>query len=174
MGKEVEIWKYIYGYENIYEVSNLGNIKSLSRIILLKGKYPFLSKEKILKNHLTENGYLSVSLSINGKNYTYLVHQLVAINFLGHSLSDIKIVVNHINFIKTDNNVKNLEITTQRRNASRNHIKSTSKYVGVHLDKKSNVWHSKILINKKRIHLGSFKNEIDAHNAYQNKLKSIL
>jgi hypothetical protein len=68
----MEIWKTIKGFEN-YQVSNLVNVKSLK-----------FGKEKILKQVIMNNGYLSVGLCINGISKTKTVHQLVAIAFLNH------------------------------------------------------------------------------------------
>lgn len=132
----MEKWKDIVNYEGIYEVSNLGNIKSLSRTILRNGKYPYLSKERILNKAIDANGYNVVSLYKNGKQKTCKVHQLVAQSFLNHFSLGYEVVVNHINFIKTDNKVENLEIVTARENSNLKHIKSSSKYVGVSWDKK--------------------------------------
>lgn len=168
-----EFWIPIKGYECYYEVSSLGNIKSLSRFVKCKNEKYRLTLEKLLKCRLDKKGYYSVSLSKNNISKRYLVHQLVTINFLNHSLENSKIVVNHKNFIRTDNSLENLEIVTQRENANKKHLKSISQYVGVTLCKKSNKWISRILINKKRVYLGSFKNEIDAHNAYQIKLNQL-
>jgi hypothetical protein len=78
-----EIWKDIPGYEEKYEVSNLGRVKSLERIILKNGKHPFISKEKILKpyNSSGKRKYFVVSLCYNGKIKKHFVHQLVYRSF---------------------------------------------------------------------------------------------
>ena len=98
----MEIWKKVKGYEGIYEVSNLGRVKSLSRIVLKKGKYPFLTKEKILKQSNNYRGYKHVGLYLNKKMKTLTVHQLVVIAFLNHKPNGQELVVNHINLIKKD------------------------------------------------------------------------
>jgi len=160
-----EIWKSIKGYESLYEVSNLGSIKSLGN--------SKLRKEKILKYSTDSNGYLKVDLYINGIGKTKKVHKLAAIAFLNHIPCGMKLVVNHKDFNKQNNYVENLEIVTQRENANKKHIESTSKYIGVTWNKDRNKWHSRIIISGKLTHLGLFNNEIDANNAYQNKLKSL-
>ena len=166
-----EIWKDIPNYEGYYQVSNLGNVKSLARFNNLGKRV----KERVLKNLVnTTNGYLVVNLSKIGLVKTKQIHQLVAEAFLNHKPNGHKLVVNHKNFNREDNRVENLEIITNRENTNKKHKKSKSKYIGVTWHKRVNKWTAQILYKRKNIHLGCFNNEIDAHNAYQNKLKEIL
>lgn len=165
----MEVWKNIKGFEN-YQISSFGNIKSLKRIKLNKGKYPFIINEKILKKSIDVYGYYHVRLSNNYHVKTYKIHQLVAIAFLNHTPCGYKLVVNHKNFIKTDNRVENLEIITVRKNTNKKHLKSKSQYTGVSWSKSNKKWQSQIFINGKNIHLGFYNNEIDASISYNNKL----
>lgn len=157
----MEIWKTIVGYKD-YEVSNLGRVKSLKH-----------RKEKILKPAPNSVGYLSVVLCEELKQKTFQVHQLVAVAFLNHIFCGYKLVVNHKDFNKLNNNISNLEIVTARENSNLKHKKSSSKYVGVSWWSNQKSWVSQIIINKKRVFLGYFINEYDAHLAYENKLKDI-
>lgn len=113
MGKirvfEGEVWKDIQGYENKYQVSNYGRIKSLSRRIF-NGTGYYISKEKILKGHVITNGYIQVELQ--GK--PLLVHRLVAETFIENSYN--KPQINHIDGDKTNNRVENLEWCTNSEN----------------------------------------------------------
>lgn len=168
---QTEIWKELNGYQGIYEISNLGNIKSLEREYLIRGKYPFKLKEKQMKLCPNNKGYYVVTLSKNGTQKVREVHQLVAETFLYHVPCGYELVVDHKNQLRTDNRVENLQIITQRKNADKKHIKSSSEYVGVSWKSKNKKWTAQITINKKRIYLGLFDTEIEAHNAYQNKLK---
>jgi len=168
----MEVYKEITDYKGFYEISNLSNIKSLERFVS-NGKSKRKIKERILKQSLNKRGYKKVELQKNGKQKTREVHQLVAEAFHGHKPCGYVRVVNHINRIKTDNRAVNLEVTTQRENTNKKHLDTTSKYVGVCWDKNSKKWHSRIYVNKKRIHLGLFDSEIKASEAYQNKLKAI-
>ena len=86
-----EIWKDIEGYEGLYQVSNLGRVKSLSRLVD-KGKYGTIyTKERILKNQKVNVNYLFVILSKDGKHKNMTVHRLMAKAFLPNpdNLSDV-------------------------------------------------------------------------------------
>jgi hypothetical protein len=168
----MEVWKTIEGFEN-YQISNLGNVKSLSRIIIKKGKKPYLSKEITIKPQLGSTNYLMVRLYDISGNKSKKIHQLVAIAFLNHKPNGFKLVVNHKNFIRTDNRVENLEIVTMRENGNHKHLKSTSKYTGVHWNKKNKIWYSQIYINGKSKHLGCYALEEDASFAYQKELLNL-
>lgn len=155
-----EIWKTIEGFED-YQFSNHGRVKSLK-----------FNKEKLLKPLFIKVGYYIVSLS-NSKKQSKFIHQLVATAFLNHKTCGYKLVVNHKDFDKLNNNVDNLEIVTARENTNKKHIKSSSKYTGVSWHKKYNKWWAQINIKGKGYHLGFFLNEIEASEAYQNKLKEL-
>jgi hypothetical protein len=160
-----EIWKDILDYEGLYQVSNLGNIKSLN--------YRGHGNEGLLKPSLNSKKYYLVGLCKNKKSKSKQVHQLVAMSFLNHKPCGHKLVVNHINFIKTDNRLENLEIITQRENANHKHLKSTSKYVGVYWSNKSKKWISQITIGEIPKNLGSFDNELEASQYYENAVIAI-
>lgn len=100
-----EIWKDIKGYEGLYQISNLGNVKSLSN--------NFLRKEKILK-HGKLKGYLLVQLSKNGKIKCYRVHRLVAEAFIPNPNNLPQI--DHINTDRSDNRVCNLRWCSHKEN----------------------------------------------------------
>ena len=154
----MEVWKKVNDCPD-YFISNLGNVKSIKK-----------GKEKILKGGINNDGYIYFILCNNGKQKTKTAHQLIAESFLNHITCGNKLVVNHINFIRTDNRLENLEVITNRENTNKKHIKSISNFVGVTLNRKNKTWVARILINGHRKHLGTFKNEIDASNAYQKEL----
>jgi len=91
-----EVFIPIIGFEKYYEVSNLGRIKSIKSNIIRK---VFLDKD----------GYERITLTIKQVRYAKIVHRLVALNFISNNNN---LVVNHINGIKTDNKVTNLELVT--------------------------------------------------------------
>ena len=107
--REIEEWRDIEGFDG-YQVSSLGNIKSLDRVDSL-GHH---RKEKILKPVKTKIGYLGVALCKDGKRDFYTIHRLVANAFIPNP-NNLE-TVNHINEIKTDNRVSNLEWMTMRDN----------------------------------------------------------
>lgn len=99
--KTVETFLSVPGYEGLYEVSNLGNVKSLR-------------SGKLMKRSLTSFGYEMTTLSKDGKQKTYLIHRLVALTFIPNpeNLEEI----NHKDEVKTNNSVENLEWCTRKYN----------------------------------------------------------
>ena len=110
---EEEIWKNIKDYPN-YMVSNLGRVKSLGRWVNYKNKGKRLKREKILKSSVDKIGYMYVGLYKNGKVKYFKVHRLVAEAFYGEIPKGMQ--VNHINEIKTDNRLENLNLMTPKEN----------------------------------------------------------
>lgn len=101
----MEIWKDIEGYEG-YQISNMGNVKSLGND---KAK-----KEKILKPAKHRCGYLKVNLCKQGKTKTHLIHRLVALHFIQNPNN--LPFINHRDEDKTNNAVQNLEWVTPKQN----------------------------------------------------------
>lgn len=168
-----ETWKDIPNYEGLYQVSNFGNVKSLERVIYRSNGRPYTVKEIILKGIIDSTEYLTVWLCKDGEPKIFKVHQLVAMAFLGHTPCGHKIVIDHIDNNRTNNMLDNLQLTTPRHNVSKDIKVGTSKYIGVSWDKANRKWVSIIMINGKNNFLGRFNTEIDAHNAYQKRLKDI-
>lgn len=113
-----EYWKDIKGYEGLYQVSNLGNIKSIDRSIKRSTSLMKL-KNKPISQYVGNRGYPMVSLCINGKCKRYLVHRIVAIAFLPNPLN--KAYVNHIDGNKQNSNLENLEWSTPTENSIHAH-----------------------------------------------------
>lgn len=168
---ENEIWRDVIGYEGIYQISNYGKVKSLSRTCLRNGKYPFTTKETILKPQKNGSGYLFVRLSKDSIEKQITIHQLVAITFLNHKPNKFEKVVDHIDNNKLNNYVGNLQIVTNRENSSKDTKSITSQYTGVCWSKSCNKYQANIMIDGKVKGLGYFTEEYDAHLAYQKALK---
>jgi len=144
-----ESYKVIDGYQS-YSVSTFGNVKNIKT-------------GRVLKGRCLAKGYLGVCLYKNGKMNNLRIHRLVADSFL-EKINGSRLV-NHINGVKTDNRLVNLEWVTNRENcchAAASKV-STSKYVGVYYRSESNKWISTIHIGRKKKHLGWFDTEKEAY-----------
>ncbi|MDR1120216.1 MAG: hypothetical protein LBM08_04790 [Dysgonamonadaceae bacterium] len=109
-----EIWKDIKDYEGCYQVSNLGRIRSLSRIIQRKNGMSYKVNGKIFTGTPEKDGYLIVHLRNGNVNNHARISRLVAATFIPNTLN--KSEVNHMNGMKTDNRVENLEWATSGEN----------------------------------------------------------
>lgn len=157
----MEVWKDIKDYNGLYQVSDLGNVKSLK-----------WGKEKVLKPSI-DTGYYRVILYKDRIRKTYLVHRLVYETFNGKT----DLFIDHvIEGNKFDNRLSNLQAITHRNNISKSIIckNKSSRYIGVNWSKRDKIWRAYINFNNKKIHLGRFDTEELAHEAYQAKLNEIL
>lgn len=119
----VEIWKDVVGYEGLYQVSNLGRVRSLDKSIEIQTKRngktlkPFRAfyKGKILKPTIDPHGYALVQLRNNGDAWFVRVHRLVAMAFLPNP--DHKPCINHLDNTRNNNVVTNLEWCTYQENS---------------------------------------------------------
>ena len=122
---ENSIWKPIKGYENYYLVSNVGEIKTIERIITLP-THSYLKKEKMLKQFKDSKGYMHVKLyDGTGKPKSLTIHRIVASSFLDNpnNLAE----VNHIDHNKNNNNVDNLEWMSRGDNIKHSYSKRDPK-----------------------------------------------
>lgn len=110
MKNQTKIFKDIKGYEGLYQVNQLGEVLSLQRY-KPNGQ---IVKEKIKAQGDNGNGYKFVNLYKNGISKNFYVHRLVASAFISDIPKDMDI--NHINGIKKDNKLSNLEIVTRSEN----------------------------------------------------------
>lgn len=110
----MEIWKDIQGYKGLYQVSNLGLIKSLKKTVSHWRGGTSVLKEKTIKPYKLKTGYLIVQLYKNGNDKRFLVHRIVAKEFIPNPKN--KEQVNHLNGVKTDNRLENLEWCSRSEN----------------------------------------------------------
>lgn len=118
MQENIEIWKNVVGYEGLYQVSNLGNVRSLDRIVFNKGSNKYCkTKGKVLSiNKTNGRDYKVVSLSDGIKSKNYYTHRLVAIAFIKNTNNYDQI--NHKDENKSNNSVNNLEWCNCKYNLS--------------------------------------------------------
>ena len=111
----IETWKDIPGYESQYQVSTLGNVWSLDRVITcegkVKGKYTSLRKGKLLRPGRSTSGHLTVAL---GRGNSRCVHELVLLAFVGPA--PVKHECRHLNGNPADNRLENLKWGTRSEN----------------------------------------------------------
>ena len=157
-----EIWKDVNGYEGFYQISSMGNVRSLKGVNHRVRNF----KGRLLKKMKNGKGYLHISLYINRKPKTVTVHKLVANAFIGDSNG---LHVNHIDGDKFNNNILNLEYVSNRENAT--HGRNSTGLVGASWCKKMKKWRSTIEIKGKQEHLGFYNTELEAHEVYMKQLK---
>ena len=107
----METWKDVVGYEGIYKVSNLGNVKRIGKIHLCNYKY---QNGYLLKSLDNGKGYLRIKLSNKGISKRVMLHRIIAEAFIKNPNN--YPYVNHIDGNKKNNNIKNLEWCTQSHN----------------------------------------------------------
>jgi hypothetical protein len=161
----MESWKDVKGYENIYKVSNFGNVKSL------------IKKEKILKPYLTgkkKRQYKTFRLYKNKKHKQFKASQLVAMSFLNHKPNGYESVVDHIDNNPFNDNLINLQIISARDNIIKNMDRGVSEFLGVTFNKNAGKYRAYYKYNNRQVHLGYFISEIEASKAYKNFIKDKL
>lgn len=110
-----EIWKDIPGYEGMYQASDCGRIRGLDRIVKSSGPSGIrTAKGSIMTNRTTSWGYLSTTLTKEGKGKNIQVHRLVALTFIENPEN--KSLVNHKDGNKINNLKSNLEWATYSEN----------------------------------------------------------
>jgi hypothetical protein len=199
----IEYWVDISNYEGYYQVSNYGNVKSLDRVItehpsvkneqhpsVKNEQHPSVKNEqqtaktqtlkgRILKPHTNSSGYYQINLNRKSVRTTFAIHQLVAQAFLDNRSR--KPLVNHINGIKTDNNVNNLEWATYSENlehAYKNRLRravKTNEVASKNYKRKlteQQVREIKLLIAAKSLTLKQIANQYDVGRSTIGSIKS--
>lgn len=158
-----EVWKQVIDWEGFYEVSDHGNVKSLSRVVS-RGSHKLTVCEKILKKTVGERGYFTVRLSRNSLGKNIYVHRLVGLTFIDASWCG---DFDHHDLDPLNNLLSNLRKATRSQNkANMNTLQGTSKYKGVCFGKRRNKWRATITVNYKSIYLGQFPTQEQAAQVY--------
>jgi len=142
-----EIWRPLPDFEDLYEVSNFGNVRSYKT-------------GKILKQGITHKGYPCVSISRKQKTYLKTVHRILAVVFL--SATD-EHVVNHKDKNKTNNRLDNLELVSTRENVTHYFGRAMP---GAFRLKGSDRWSARATYQGKGLYIGTFKTQREAYDAY--------
>ena len=104
----------IPGYEGYYQINKLSEIISCDRHLIHRSGKHFIRRGILRKQVTDRDGYLRVNLSVNGKTKMVGVHRLMAVTFINNAYN--KPHINHINGIKKDNSIMNLEWCTIKEN----------------------------------------------------------
>lgn len=123
----MEVWKDIIGYEGIYQISNIGRVRSMDREQNNKNGRTVRYKGKILKQTPNSRGYMRVPLKSTQDARQAFVHRLVAIHFVPNDAPNEFTIVNHLDSNFLNNNADNLEWTTLRGNSQHALLKGRTK-----------------------------------------------
>lgn len=168
-----EIWKDIRGFTGVYQISNVGNLRSLDRTILNKGSgKTYQIKGKTLKPRTDAYGYLITDLWLNGRKTTVKIHRIVAAAFISGSGSE----VDHINGRRDDNRVTNLRwVNSSQNKLNRHKCRGASGVIGVCFRPfRKNPWQAYGRIDGKWKSLGCFPTKSLATIARQKHLEEVF
>ena len=161
-----EEWRDVVGYEGLYQVSNLGRVKSLTHLVPSKNGSLKTAYGQILREYTSTQGYSIIRLYKSGQNKTVTIHSLVARAFIGERVN--KDHIDHIDRNKQNNRMQNLRyvnVSMNVRNSTRSD-NSSSPFAGVFFDSHAKTWRATVYHDKRNVFLGTFETEIDAARAY--------
>ncbi len=166
-----EVWKDIVGYEGLYQVSNLGSVKSLERTVRdCEGER--IVKERILKATLNSSGYLRFGLSKNSIGKTIYVHILVFEAFSKIKRNGRKLQVDHKDQNRLNNKYENLQLLTHRENNAKARRGKRKLPIGVYRYRTKR-YNSIISIKGIKKNLGYYSSISEAEAAYQKALRGV-
>lgn len=171
-----EEFRPVKDYEELYEISNLGRVKSLAKEWVCGNRGTIRTKpETFLKSLLDGQGYLCITPLKKGIQKIKRIHHLVWDHFGNEQRNGLKLQIDHIDGNCLNNRIDNLQLLSQRENTSKGYRakKTSSKYTGVSWNKSKSKWCAEITNNWKKKHLGYFEDEYLAHLTYQKALKEL-
>lgn len=159
-----EIWIPVIGFEDSYECSSEGRVRSRDRYVRRKSGTQILLKSQLLKPKTNQNGYVVVCFCRFGKHHWMLLSRAVFQSFNGKT----ELQVDHVNNNIQDNRLINLQALSHRDNniKAKARYQKTSKYPGVYRYTE-NKWRAQIGHKGKKYGLGYFDTENEAYNAYE-------
>ena len=155
----METFKDIPTWEGIYQVSDIGNVKSLSR--------RYSPGENILSPAVSHDGYLKVSLKAKGRKQQVEVNRLMAQAFLSNSYTERDLVCDHIDRDRKNNKLSNLRLVSQRKNST--NTVNANRLTGAY--RKGSKWQASIGTMNKSKYIGLYATEMEAHQAYLKALE---
>ena len=157
---QTENWKPVVGYTGLYEVSDIGNVRSLDRVYPDKNGRVRTYKGKVLSPATIGRGYKVVALCKEGKQSQKYIHKIIAESFLGHTPDGYNQVIDHIDDCRSNNSVENLQIISHRKNTSKGwklKKNKTSSHIGVcRIKSREGIFQANIQLDGKNTYLGSF------------------
>jgi len=167
-----EEWRDCVGFEGRYQVSNLGNVRSLDRVLSDGRK----RKGQMMNTRIGTKGYVKVGLRDGVRQHTFNVHRLVALAFLD-GVAEEK-VVDHIDGNKTNNKASNLRWVSQTVNlTNRKNCHTLSGETGIEYRSdmaKSKPWLARVKIKGKTHNLGYYAEKQDAVSARNKFIEGML
>lgn len=160
---EGEEWRDVVGYQTLYQVSNLGRVKSVERFLINSKGQNVKRRGVLLSPVKNSNGYIEVIISKRAKSRLVKVHLLVWDAFGNEQRQGRKIVVDHMDNDKTNCKLSNLQLLTHRRNTVKD--QSFTNLLGAR--KRGKRWFSQIKVDKEIRYLGTYDTELEAHEAYK-------
>lgn len=166
-----EVWKPIKGYEGLYEISNMGRVKSLAKIV----GNGFHREEKMLQIIVEKTKYCFVNLMRNAKPKKYRIHLLVWDYFGDKPRDGLRLQVDHKDEDKGNNRIDNLQLLSGRKNKSKERLlnKASGLPTGVCWHKQNKKYHAQIYIDRTHFNLGFYNTPEEASNAYQEALRRV-
>jgi len=151
----LEEWRDIKGYEGLYQISNLGRVKSIERTNFDKSGSRYNIHEKILKIEINRNGYKYVGLWKDNIGHQKEIHRVMAVAFIPNPEN--KPMVDHHDKNPLNNNLNNLRWCTRAENRYNQITNSSTGIKNVSLDKRHDVYRVQFHIGGTYQHFGSYK-----------------
>lgn len=160
---EGEIWKDIPGYEGLYEISNIPRIASVYR------KSRSVKGRIILRHTINRYGYVIYYLYKNKKRKTLKAHRLIMLAFVGPS----DLCIDHINMVRDDNRLENLEYVTYRENSTRAVKAKTKRDLPMGVASYRGKYSAALYVRGKRRAIGTFNTIEEASAQYQSAINDL-